>query len=269
MTYEEYEKIEAVRWSDLKEMRRSPLRYHYRLHNPREDSVRFKNGRAAHTCLFESDRFAIDYAVWRGDRRAGKEWDKFCEANRGRTIIKLDEYARCLGIRDAVKAHPVAGLLVTGGEAEVSLTWTDEATGLPCKARLDYRQGVNVSDLKTTFDIDARRFASTCARMGHHIQAALYRRACRANGIDPVMRIIAVEAEEPYEVAVYLLSDDTLYAGDEELDGLLAQVAAGRFSGKWPGRYDEEQTLELPAWAFEDEQDLDGVGLIVGAEESA
>jgi hypothetical protein len=270
MDFAEYLKIDAVNYSTLKEMRKSALHYHYRINHPREDSTRLALGRASHTAVFEPDRFALDYAVWSGDRRAGKAWDEFCAAHRSQTIIKLDEYATCLAIRDAVRAHPVAGPLLAAGKPEQTITWTDERTGLPCKARLDWRTSdpAVLADLKTTFDIDADRFASTVARMGHHVQLAFYRRGCRANGIDPSVKIIAVEATPPHEVAVFAVDEDTLYAGDEECDDLLSRVAAGRFSGLWPGRYLEEQSLILPAWAFNEEQDADGLGLIFDAQET-
>jgi hypothetical protein len=271
MTFEEYLKLDAVNFSTLKEMRKSPLHYHYRLHNPREDSTRLAVGRAAHTAILEPDRFLLDYALFSGAIRRGKEWDACCAANKGKTILKGDEYATCLSMRDAVRDHPVAGpLLAAKGTAEQTITWVDEMTGLACKARVDRLNAAPpvLLDVKTTFDVEADRFAATCARMGHHIQLAFYSRGLRANAIDPQVKILAVEATEPHEVAVYALDEDVLFAGDEEIDDLLAKVAAGKFSGLWPGRYTEEQTLSLPGWAFNDEQDVDGLGLVFAAQET-
>lgn len=271
MTFAEYIETPGVNWSLLKEMRRSPLHYHYRLHNPREDSTRLAIGRAAHTAILEPDRFLLDYALYAGAIRRGKEWDACCAANKGRTILKADEYATCLSMRDAVREHPVAGPLIAAkGKAERVFTWTDPTTGLLCKARLDKfkDEPETIVDVKTTFDVEADRFAITVAKMGHHIQLAHYRRGARANGYNPAVKIVAVEATEPHEVAVYALDDDTLWAGEEELDDLLAKVAAGVFSGQWPGRYQEEQTLVLPAWAFDEEQEVDGLGLVFAAQET-
>ena len=269
MTFAEYLEIEAVNWSTLKEARRSPLHYRHRVENPKEDTTRLALGRATHTAVFEPDRFLLDYALFTGARRAGKEWDECCKANRGKTILKAEEYATCLAMRDAVRSHPVAGpALAPPGEAEKVLTWEDPKTGLPCKARLDWWRVGLLSDLKTTVDVSPRRFGMVAERMGYHGQMAFYRAGLIANGLDaPPPRIIAVEAAPPHDVAVFRLDDDTLYAGEALVAELLALVAAGRFSGKWPGQCQEEIALELPVWAFPQDEDASGLGLTFAEQE--
>ncbi len=81
MTFAEYLKLPAVNWSTLKAGRTSPLHYKHRLENPLEDSTRLAMGRGAHTALFEPDRFLLDYALFAGPRRAGKEWKAFKAAS--------------------------------------------------------------------------------------------------------------------------------------------------------------------------------------------
>jgi len=263
MTFDDYLSIPAVNWSRLKAGRRSALHLRHALENPTEDTPRLALGRGAHTAVFEPDRFAFDYAIWGGDRRAGKEWERFVYEHRGQTILRADEHATCLAIAAAVRAHAVAGpLLAPPGEAEKVLTWTEEATGIACKARLDwYRPGL-LCDLKTTVDVDQYRFAATVWRMGYHGQGAFYRRGLLANGLEaPPWHMIAVEASPPHDVAVYQLDDDALYAGEQEVEDLLRMVAAGRFSGRWPGRYPEERVLSLPRWAFPAE---DASGVLAG-----
>lgn len=267
MTFSEYQAIDAVNFSTLKAGRISALHYRHAVTKPKEDTASMALGRASHCAVFEPDRFPLDYAVFDGDRRQGKAWEAFCAANGGRTILKRDEYQACLAIRDAVRGHAIAGpLLAPPGEAEKVLTWTDEATGLPCKGRLDwYRPGL-LCDLKTTTDISERRFAATVARMGYHGQAAFYRNGLMANGLEaPPMRLIAVEQTAPHDVAVYTLDDDALYAGEQDVAELLRMVAAGRFSGKWPGQYQDERTLTLPAWAFS-KTEYEGLGFSIAGE---
>ena len=275
MTFDEYLKIDAVNWSTLKAGRSSPLHYQHRVTHPLEDSTRLAMGRAAHTAVFEPDRFLLDYALFAGPRRAGKEWDACCAANKGRTILKADEYRECLAIRDAVRNHPVAGvLLAPPGEAEKVLTWTDEATGLRCKARLDWYRSALLCDLKTTGDIEERLFAATVARMGYHGQMAFYRAGLIANGLPAPTppRFIAAEATPPHDVAVYKLDDDGLYLGEQECARLLGMVAESRAKQEWPGRYPEERTLPLPAWAFglmlPAENEANGLDLLVTGQEA-
>lgn len=267
MTRDEYFARPEVNWSLLKEMRRSPLQFNFRRHNPREDTKRLMAGRAGHTAILEPDRFLLDYALWTGDRRAGKEWDKFCAANGGKTILKAEDYAAALGQRDAVRAHPVAANLLRAGRPEETVFWTDSETGLACKARLDWL-GEALVDVKTTVDVDARRFGALAYRYGYHCQLAFYLRGLRANGIDVPAKIIAVETAEPYEVAVFGLDEDVLWAGDEEVGELLRRVSQCEVAKAWPVRYPAEEPLALPSWAFPAEEDST-FGLTTQHEEEA
>ena len=264
MTFDEYLALDRVNWTLLKEMRRSPLQFDFRRHNPREDTKRLAGGRATHTAILEPDRFLLDYALWTGDRRAGKEWDKFCAAHPGRTILKADDYASALGQRDAVRAHPAASALLRVGRPEETILWTDEETGLDCKARLDWL-GEALVDVKTTVDVDASRFGALAYRYGYHMQIAFYLRGLRARGMEVPAKIIAVETAEPYEVAVFALDDDAIWAGDEEVGELLRRVSQCRTAQAWPVRYPAEEPLRLPSWAFPDEG-AEGLGLIIGGE---
>lgn len=270
MNFAEYAALKRVNASTLKEMRKSPRHYKWRLDHPMEDTPRLGLGRGTHTAVFEPDRFLLDYALWDGDRR-GKAYAEFCEQHPRQTILKAAEYETCLAMRDAVRAHPVAGPMLTPpGEAEKVITWTDEATGLECKARLDWWRVGLFADLKTTVDVDAHKFAGLAYRMGYHVQLAFYRAGLIANGLDaPPPKIIAVEASAPHDVAVFGLDDDALWAGDEEVADLLAKVAAGRFSNEWPGRYPEERPLSLPSWAMPQDDESGDMGLTIGTEEAA
>jgi hypothetical protein len=264
-----YAALDAVNWSTLKECRKSPKHYKHRLGVPREDTTSLKVGRATHTAVFEPDRFAVDYAVFKGERRAGKEWAAFCEAHPNETIIKLDEYERCIAMRDAVRSHPVAGPLLAHGVAERAITWTDTATGLHCKARLDWL-GLVLGDLKTTGEIERVRFGMNAARMGYHEQMAFYTLGLRANGIDVPAKLIAVEAAAPHDVAVFGVSDDDLYVGELEVQKLLRLVAECRERQEWPGIAPAEMPLMLPSWVFDstaDDDDANGLDLMVSGQE--
>lgn len=265
-SFADYVRRPGVNSSLLKEMRRSPKRYRFRAANPIEDTTRLALGRITHTAVFEPDRLAIDYAVFPGARRAGKEWDTFCAANRGRTIVKLDEYATALSMRDAVRGHPVAGPLLASGKPEQTVTWKDEETGLDCKGRIDWMCGTSAfCDLKTTSDIDADRFGALATRMGYHGQMAFYRAGLLANGLELDAKLIAVEADEPHDVAVFALDDDAIYAGEEMWRDALRRVANCQAQGVWPGRYEAETLLILPPWAFPPE-DADGLGITIAGE---
>jgi hypothetical protein len=271
MTFDEYCAVKAVNWSTLKEMARSPLRYRHALQSPKRDTPRLGLGRATHTALFEPDRFTRDYVVFNGDRRKKKIWKPFKEANAGKTILTVEEYDQACRMRDAVLGHSAARELLSEGEPERTITWTDPVTGIKCKARLDWVGPNAIPDLKTTADITARRFASIAARYKYHCQGAWYRQGElyeRGGNIESVkpFYLIAVETEEPHDVAVFQLDDDTLYAGERECAELLSAVATCRATNVWPGQYPAIETLPMPAWIWGDEEDLDDSGLVFGDE---
>jgi hypothetical protein len=253
LTFAEYVAAPGVNWSTLKEARKSLAHYRAACETTRADSAAMLMGRAAHTAVLEPDRFPLEYGVYTGGRRAGKDWEAFADANEGRTILKADEYGTALAIRDAVHAHPLARkLLARKGVAEATLRWTDPGTGLPCKARPDWLTARALVDLKTTRDGDLWAFARTATKLGYHGQLAYYGEGVlQALGRKlQATYIIVAEQQPPFDVAVLKVPADVLDLGRELCRDLLTDVAEGYRTKKWPGRYPSLQTLELPEWAY-------------------
>jgi hypothetical protein len=257
MAFDEYAAIDAVNFSTLKEMAKSALHYRHRLLTPREDTAGMRMGRAVHTAVLEPDRFPLEHVVFDGPVRRGKEWDAFEAANGDHTILRADEYASCLAIRDAVRSHPVASDLLRG-ESEVVATWVDVDTHIACKARLDHVNEACIADLKTTSGaVDERTFTNLSARMLYHAQLAFYDAGVPL-AHNP--RIIAVEAEPPHDVVVYRLSDDAMNAGRQLVSDLLHHLVACRERDLWPGRCSAEMGLTVPPWLLADDSDSTGWG---------
>lgn len=265
ITLDDYFAIDACNWSTVKEMGKSELHYQHRLANPLEDSVSLAKGRAIHTAVLEPKRFVLDYVIFEGKIRRGKEWDAFKEQHANKTILKVEEYDKSWAAAEAVLKHPVARELLEKTEREKPITWRDSATGLVCKCRVD-AIGASLIDLKSTTDVDARKFGNLAARLMYHGQMAMYRDGTGHKG---EVFIIAVEVEPPYDVAVFEVTDDALYAGQELYTSFLKRVKAGRDSGLWPGRYPNRTELVLPRYAYEDEEQEDGTAVVVDHEEDA
>lgn len=252
MTYDEYAKVDAVNWSTLKLMRDSALAYKHGLGAEREDTMALMLGRAVHTLVFEPQNFTRDYEIYEGGIRRGKEWDAFAAANVGRTIFKPDEIAPAYGMADAVRNHALVRPYFAGAEFEQPLEWTDAETGLSCKARVDWiitSRRAHI-ELKSTRSIEARRFGITANVFGYHSQMAHHGNGIRcALGWAPeVRKIIAVESKPPHDVAVFDVSVDDIGIGADEVQMLLLKLKKCRETDKWPGRYETEQALQLPAY---------------------
>lgn len=267
LTFAQYDAMEGVNWSTLKSMRVSPLQYRHDLgaRRPATDAMRL--GIAAHCAVFEPDQMLRRFAIWDGERRYGREWDAFCAANDGRTILRSADYDKCLAIRDAVRGHKLAGRYCTGGQAELSIRWRDVDSDLECKARLDYViPGRCVVDLKTTADIEIGKFSALSARLRYHTQLSFYTNgyALVTGDLLPAF-IIAVQSDQPHDVAVYQLPNETLAAGEAEWMTLLDRLRQCRASNTWPGMYEAEQALLLPPWELA-RSDADAE-LLIGGEE--
>lgn len=224
-----YFEIDALNWSRLKVMDESPLAYRHALTHPRKDTPSLALGRYVHTAVFQPELIAEDFAIWKGDRRAGKAWDTFAEQNAGKTILRAVDLPEFNDMIEAVRSHPwVANLLADDAtEAEAILTWT--ADGRAQKARPDvmnHRRRL-VADLKTTQSIDIRRFGHDLARFGYLGQLAHYSAAIEASrGWAPVEHVlIAVEKSAPYDIAILPIHADAIAVGAEKRAELLAKLA--------------------------------------------
>lgn len=244
----------GVNWSLLKTLDDSPLAYRHAKENPRPDTADLALGRLVHTLVFEPQKFGDEYAVFTGPVRKGAAWDAFKAENEGKTIFKTDELAEARTMADTVRRHPLVAPYLVGGQFETVLRWTDPATGIACKAKCDWLiPGRRIlADLKTTRSIERRRFAADVARYHYYGQLAHYAAGVKhALGWEPQRRIlIAVEKAAPFDVAVYELDEAACTIGDEKAAELLAKLKACIDTDTWPGRYTEEQVMELPGWVF-------------------
>lgn len=91
-------------------------------------------------------------------------------------ILKPADYDTVCSMRDSVMRHSIAGKLLEGVETEVAAIWTDEATGISCKAKIDGLPGDDdcLIDLKSTLDASPLAFSKAIANFSYHRQAAHY-----------------------------------------------------------------------------------------------
>jgi hypothetical protein len=262
MSFRDYCALRGVNWSRLNWMDVSPLHY---LTAKTEETDPMRLGRAAHSLTFEPETFGALYTVWEGARNSNA-WKAFKADNEHLTILTSDQHARAMGMAAAVNRHPVAArYLNPRGKAEQTLVWTDEATGLVCKARADFlSHWCAVVDLKSAADLSPR-FLSRAVSLGYPCQMAHYRNGAIASGIwgrEPECVIVAVESKPPYDVGVFRMDEETMEYGAKKVAELLAKVKECTELNEWPGRYPDEQVFGLPEWAkepidmtFEDTED--------------
>lgn len=255
--FKAYTKLDAINWSTLKHMAKSPKHYRHACDNPSADTAGRLKGRGTHTAVLEPDRFLVDYALFKGKTRRGKDWDAFAAIHAEDSILKLDEYNHCLAVAKSVRDDENAAPIIAAAKREQTIEWVDEETLLPCKARLDLLTDDAIVDLKGVPSTDPRKLAFEVAKMAYHCQLAFYREGMRVlTGRNPNAKLICVEHAAPYDVAVVEVDEDGLYAGWEFVRKLLHRVAECRATKRWPGRSEEVYTLDLPAWLWPDDEQV-------------
>lgn len=255
MTFEQYLADDAVSRSTLTTLlRKSAAHAQYELSHPKTQTKEMALGSAAHCLVLEPDKFSRRYALRDLDGRttAGKEQAAKIEAA-GLIPLNASDWESCHGMAGAVMAHPSASQMMRdiGTKTEVSLKWLDEATYVTCKARLDaYSPGL-VWDLKTTKDASPEWFERTLFAGGYHLQGAFYLRgaaACQLRSTE--YRMVAVEKDPPYQVAVYRLTDDVLQGASLEMDKALKAWAECLKTGIYPGYQAGVVDIGIPAWGW-------------------
>jgi len=251
MTRDAYMAHEGINWSTLKYADTSMLHYKHVVDNPPEDTTRFGVGRAIHTAILQPERLALDYTVFEGKTRRGKAWDAFEAENVSKTILKRSEWDAVEALAKRVKADETAQkwLHLESALIERAITWTDRVTGLSCKGKPDAVNSAIV-DVKSTGNIDERVFRALAARMGYFGQLAFYRRGYHTlTKLWLPCAIVAVEADAPHDIGVFVVDEESLRVADEKISRLLSRVAECRKTNVWPGRYQKAQTLTMPEWA--------------------
>jgi exodeoxyribonuclease VIII len=258
ITFAEYMEDPSIHATGLKQLAKSPAHYAAFIASEKAETDHLRVGRASHTAVLEPQQFLADYVLWTGGIRRGKDWEAFEAAAGKRTILTQEQYATSLKIGEAVRSHRVASkYLKERGQAEASINWVHQSSGLKCKARLDWLCSVLV-DLKTTNDPSPSRFASDAARFGYPLQLAFYKDGVKAAlGLDLPTKIIAVQSKEPFDVVVYDVPAEVISFGRSIYEDAIRKFVDCSASGEWPGiAPDNEVTLQLPAWATSVDEEI-------------
>jgi hypothetical protein len=206
-------------------------------------------GRAVHTLCLEGDTFADRYAIWRHGRRSGSEWNDFkAEAiDDGKEILTQDEFASACAAGERCAAQSkVKQELGPSGAAEVTVMTVEN--GLQCKGRIDWvnLHSEGIVDLKTTRNIDSRKFGNDFFKFGYDISLGLYQRWLQSlrNHDEPVS-VICIENVPPYDCTVVPIPDEVLRAGADKGLRILEQLAEAIEKNEWPGVDGGADTYEL------------------------
>jgi hypothetical protein len=202
-----------------------------------------------------------------GDWRA-KQAQETRDAIRADGAVPLlrRQYDQVQAMAAAIAAHPVASLLLGGlpGKAEQSAFWTDDATGIWCRARYDYliddqQSGrLLIPDYKTAQSADPGRAARAAYDFGYHIQAWWYADGALTLGLadDVAFLLVFQEKDPPYLVTICQPDQEMLRAGEARARQARERYRDCTEAGAWPGHSGDVELISLPPWARNREDHL-------------
>lgn len=255
MTNAEYHASGAVSKSILDMIHKSPAYYKHCMENPREQTEAMLLGSVVHKLVLEPAEFTGEYAIApECDRRTkdGKAaYNAFIEAlGAGLTAVPAATYETAKAMAEAVRAHPIASMLLQDGNAEQSFFW--ERDGIKCSCRPDWlRDDGLVVDLKTTKNSSSDEFKRSAYNFRYYVQAWWYLDGLLRCGITAEKFIfIAVESAPPYHVCVYAADDMFVKLGKIEAMEDFETYRRCTESGEWYGyeKHPAVHDLSLPEY---------------------
>lgn len=216
---EEYHASDAISHSGIIKLLQSPEHYlqYKSVKNVPTPAMEF--GSAFHAYVLEPEIFASQYVVAAKFDRRTKEGKALAEQwnaeNNGKILLNNEQSESLAAMKAGIFNHKGAATLLSGGEVETSLFWTDRQTGLQCRIRPDYWNHSGMVDLKTCCGSAGKEaFGKVIANMGYDIQAAFYVDGMReTTGKSVKFYFIAIEKTAPYAVACYVASPAMLEVG--------------------------------------------------------
>lgn len=249
---------EAIGSTLLKKIAKTSLHHAVTSEVSESDALNF--GNAVHTLTFEPETFDSRFIVIpKIDKRnnEGKALAaRYEELAQGKTILTEEQLKGAKECVANIMAHPIASMMIVGGEAEYSYYSECSETGLKQKCRPDYFLAGSLIDLKTTRDASAHAFKMQSLTLGYHIQAAYYldvfNKANEEKATD--FYFIAVENTAPYAVSVFKMGSVEIDLGRFEYKEAMKKYAAYLKDTSKVKEFGYEiviNSLEYPPYAFE------------------
>jgi exodeoxyribonuclease VIII len=270
-----YNKIDGINFSLLKEYHKSPKHFKWAIDNPRQSTEAQTLGTLVHSMVLEPDTVKDDFTIINPLMRPDPTRDFRSAENKlwkqqlmeeaslhGRQIVDAEIYEQAKAMADSVLSNPVIKALIEKATIEKGIMWTDPNTGLKCKGRPDaiVPDKDLIIDLKTTISAHPDDFQRSIWNYRYHEQAAFYSMGLKAiHGSERFSRFlfIAVENKAPYCSASYFLSPSALDTGWSTCMSLLNLHKECVTNNDWSRGYEVRadhksgiMDLDLPQYAY-------------------
>jgi hypothetical protein len=267
LSNDEYHSSAGLSRSALMRFKRSPMHYWYEYESgdfvKPESTPALILGDVVHTLVLEPHLYAERYAIQpvlpalpkvgllrdvgrdifetQKAARAAMEAQndafghEFLVSSAGKMVISADVAAKAVAMAGAIQSHDIARDLFQDCLFEQSIYFSHENTGIQLKARPDAMSGSIVIDLKTSLDASYRGIQNSAYKYGYFLQSGFIHQALKSIGIEmEKFIIVAVEKEPPFAVGIYILDQEAIDYGVNQLNELMAGMTHCIENKNWP-----------------------------------
>ncbi|OMC00339.1 hypothetical protein A5733_04305 [Mycobacterium sp. NS-7484] len=236
----------------------TPHRWRYEQDNPPRSSAAMDFGTAVHTLVLGTGAPLVDtgYDEWRSNDAKNRVAEIRDE---GGVPMRPKEYAAAHAAAENLRNHTQVRRWLSTGEPELTVYYHDEVTGVMLRARLDWVHWIDdhtvlILDLKKSRAPGPRQFEHSALEYGYHCQQPWYQAALAAHGIRSAFVFGVICDQPPYEPYVVELPDRAVELGAARNRRAIDLYAACRESGEWPSHGDHIHPIDLPGWAYKQEE---------------
>ena len=243
--FHEYLEDPAINNSGLKIFSQSAAKFAHWRDNQKPTTTSQIEGAGLHCAILQPELFEKSFGSEAAPRKGSAARTEWEENNPKAVALTPSQWENVHAMAESFKNTPctIARELLEEGTPELSVWFDDPLTGLRCKIRPDWLRDDNINiDLKSTKDGSPEGFFWEIKRWGYNYQAAFYKRgidlAYAAAGVKRragAFIIIAIENFPPYEVAVYMITEEIMAEAQTRINASLERYADCLSTDTWPG----------------------------------
>jgi exodeoxyribonuclease VIII len=266
MSMQEYQSDTAISRSALLNITRSPYYFRYMQSKEKEVTPNMLLGTYLHDVLMFPDHdknYVIEPTFDRRTKGGKADYKQFLVDNQDKTILpkkinNQDTIMICEKIKKNFKQNSFLQKIIKSEKflKEVSVFWEDETTGVKCKCRPDilgWDKDNNIAylfDIKTCQSAYEKDFRYDIKKHKYHVQLSFYAEGIKkVLGVNQVIcALIAIETQEPWDCAIYEITEETVQLSEEVWKEALQQYKECSVKNEWPGYPQKAQSIQLAPW---------------------
>ena len=214
-------------------------------------------GSLVHLMLLEPEQIADRVAVWKGDRRAGNEWNDFEAENAGKLIIRASDHNEIQSVIKVYRSLTQVQDLLRGHDTEVAV-FSNEGR-IHCKGLLDAvssKDGIgSIVDPKTDrMGLSEHTIKNTIRSKRYREQMGIYRRWYQREAnveIEQVVLLFVSMPPAPLGVAKVKLTTACLQLGEARVMNAIERLQGAIDANDWPTFY-ADYLIDIDPWEVDD-----------------